>query len=233
VGRNPYPPGYRTAFACSLLLCPQSCRHTSRWAFPRGRATGLPRSAFVPGRVRSCPAADGASSARGVRAAPVPGRGPFWFKPVSTFGSFNFTAVQLALHLQLTIPSAPGSRPPGCWQSRHRLTPSTPLPKERGDVVPQAPHLSVTRDARCGRRRLAEHPARSRRFPSDLRAEQLRTRPRVAPPGSRHPARARVVSLGPRERYEPNWAGEPVWPQISIPAWLLNKTRANLSKASS
>ena len=181
---NSCPAHYRSAFASSLVLYPQPHRFALRLVSPRGRATGLPRSAFVPGRVRSCLSAGGASSATGVGVAPVLGRGPFWFEPVSTFGSLNFTAVRSALHLGLTLPSAPGSRPPRCWQSRRRLTPPPSLPEERGDVVPQASHLSVTRDARCGRRRLAKQPARSQRFPLNLRAEQLRTRHRVARPAS-------------------------------------------------
>jgi hypothetical protein len=48
---NPYPPHYRTAFACSLLLYPPPPRLLLRAAFPTGcpggEATGLPRSAAV------------------------------------------------------------------------------------------------------------------------------------------------------------------------------------------
>ena len=42
---NPYPPYYRAAFASSLLLYPQPHRLALRFAFPCGRATGLPRCA--------------------------------------------------------------------------------------------------------------------------------------------------------------------------------------------
>src|SRR3954454_9800095 len=35
-GLNPYPPGYRTAFASSLILYPPSRRRTLRWAYPKG-----------------------------------------------------------------------------------------------------------------------------------------------------------------------------------------------------
>src|SRR5262245_63359050 len=49
---NPYPPHYRPAFACSLLLYPHPHRLLLRAAFPRGRPPGLPRSADVPGGLR-------------------------------------------------------------------------------------------------------------------------------------------------------------------------------------
>ena len=62
---NPYPPHYKAAFACSILLYPQPYRLTLRRAFPSGRATGLPRSVSVPARVRSGLYAGGASSATG------------------------------------------------------------------------------------------------------------------------------------------------------------------------
>src|SRR5919197_1898041 len=52
--RNPYPPHYRTAFACSLLLDPPCDGRTLRRAFPDGHMTGLPRSAYTPGWVRLC-----------------------------------------------------------------------------------------------------------------------------------------------------------------------------------
>ena len=62
---NPYPPHYKAAFACSILLYPPSYRLTLRLAFPSGRTTGLPRSASVPARVRSGFYAGGAPSATG------------------------------------------------------------------------------------------------------------------------------------------------------------------------
>ena len=62
---DPYPPHYKAAFACSILLYPQPYRLTLRLAFPSGRATGLPRSAFVPARGRSGFCAGGAPSATG------------------------------------------------------------------------------------------------------------------------------------------------------------------------
>lgn len=43
--RCPYLPHYRIAFACSDILYPLSYRLTSRFAFPIGRTSGLPRSA--------------------------------------------------------------------------------------------------------------------------------------------------------------------------------------------
>ena len=62
---NPSPPHDKAAFACSILLYPQPYRLTLRLTFPSGRATGLPRSAFVPARVRSGFYAGGAPSATG------------------------------------------------------------------------------------------------------------------------------------------------------------------------
>jgi hypothetical protein len=44
---NPYPPHYRTAFACSLLLYPPNDGLALRLAFPYGRHTGLPCSVSV------------------------------------------------------------------------------------------------------------------------------------------------------------------------------------------
>ncbi len=64
---NPYPSHYRTAFACSPILCPQPHRHALWFAFPEGRTTGLPCSASIPERVRSCLWAGDARSAAGER----------------------------------------------------------------------------------------------------------------------------------------------------------------------
>jgi hypothetical protein len=62
---NPSPPHDKAAFACSILLAPQPSRLTLRLAFPSGSATGFPRSASVPARVRSGFYAGGAPSATG------------------------------------------------------------------------------------------------------------------------------------------------------------------------
>jgi hypothetical protein len=51
---NPYPPCYRAAFACSLLLYPLPCQVPLQVPFrckPRRRTTGLPRSAGETGLV--------------------------------------------------------------------------------------------------------------------------------------------------------------------------------------
>jgi hypothetical protein len=49
---NSYPPHYKTAFAFSILPCPQPHQLVLRLAFPpshlRGRTMGLPRSASEP-----------------------------------------------------------------------------------------------------------------------------------------------------------------------------------------
>jgi hypothetical protein len=60
---NPCPPGYRAAFACSLVLYPQPYRLALRLAFPRGRATGLPRCVAETAWVRPRLYAGGSSSA--------------------------------------------------------------------------------------------------------------------------------------------------------------------------
>ncbi len=41
---GPYPPHYKTAFACSLLLYPHRCRRALRPSYPHGGDTGLPCS---------------------------------------------------------------------------------------------------------------------------------------------------------------------------------------------
>ena len=46
--RCPYLPHYRIAFACSDILYPLSYRLALRLAFPKGRTSGLPRSARIP-----------------------------------------------------------------------------------------------------------------------------------------------------------------------------------------
>jgi hypothetical protein len=76
-GKHPCPIHYRPAFASSLLLYPQPHRRALRFAFPGGEATGLPRSADVPGWVRSYLSAGGASSASGEFGAPELDHVPF------------------------------------------------------------------------------------------------------------------------------------------------------------
>ncbi len=45
---NPYPPHYKVAFAFSIFLCLLPYRHFLQFGFPYGRATGLPRSVWIP-----------------------------------------------------------------------------------------------------------------------------------------------------------------------------------------
>src|SRR5262249_22471444 len=81
---NPCPADYRPAFASSLPLYPQPRRLTLRLAFPRGRATGFPRSAGgTPGWFRSRLSAGGAPAASEEFGASDPGHVPFWPKPNS------------------------------------------------------------------------------------------------------------------------------------------------------
>jgi hypothetical protein len=118
---NPYPAHYRPAFACSLLLYPPPLGLASRFAFPAGRpageTTGLPRSAGVTVRVRSCFSAGGASAAPEKFGASGLDHLPFWSKRLSTLRLASLTAFT-STSLVLTIPHDPGSQPPGCWESR-------------------------------------------------------------------------------------------------------------------
>ena len=51
--RNPYPPHYKEAFASSTILTRSPIGSPYGSLSPKGRTTGLPRSARVPARVRS------------------------------------------------------------------------------------------------------------------------------------------------------------------------------------
>ena len=74
---NPYPPHYRAAFAFSPLLYPLPHRGHLALPLPRGTALGLPRSVYIPVRVRSHLFAGGASSASDETTAPDPDHLPF------------------------------------------------------------------------------------------------------------------------------------------------------------
>src|SRR5919108_4820277 len=103
-GLTSYPPHYRAALACSLILCPLPQGPLLRGAVPAalvcavGRATGLPRSADVPGWRRSRLYAGGSTSAPDEFGASGPGHMPFWPKPDSTFG-LSFVTTLTAVHL--------------------------------------------------------------------------------------------------------------------------------------
>ena len=81
-----YPPRYRAALACSLILAPLPRRSLSRETVPSsvaceaGKAVGLPRSADVPEWVRSRLYAGGSPSAPQEFGACGPGHVPFWPK---------------------------------------------------------------------------------------------------------------------------------------------------------
>ena len=137
---NPYPPHYRAAFACSLLLYPQPHRLTLRLAFPCGRATGLPRCAVETAWVRSCLYAGGSPS------APEEFRAP---DLTTTFFGQSLSA-PLARPRDdacgsspgLTLPRPPGPQLPWCWQSRPRLALRSPSRRMRircpeGSVPPR------------------------------------------------------------------------------------------------
>jgi hypothetical protein len=80
-GRNGYPDHYDQALAFSAILYPASRELPLRSAFldfnELRRRSGLPRSAFIPERVRSRLSAGGASSASGDLPAPELGHLPF------------------------------------------------------------------------------------------------------------------------------------------------------------
>jgi hypothetical protein len=46
---NPYPPHYRMAFACSIVLCPPSHQFALRLAFPGGGRRGYHVPCAYPG----------------------------------------------------------------------------------------------------------------------------------------------------------------------------------------
>ena len=100
----------------------------------------------------------------------------FWSKPVSTFGLFLVTTFA-AIHLgwPYHAPLVPDRRGAG---SRDLGSRSGRYPEGYGYVVPRAPHPPVARDARLGRRLLAEQQVLS---PPSRRATQFPRHPRVAP----------------------------------------------------
>ena len=107
---NPYPPHYRTTFACSLLLYPPCDGLALRLAFPIGHGTGLPRSAYTPGWVRLCLLRRWPCCLRGERIQlPYRSTVPVWLKPLSIFGLYFLTTFNSSSHL-LAIPSDPSSR---------------------------------------------------------------------------------------------------------------------------
>lgn len=58
---NPYPFQYGMAFAFSIFPYLLLYRHSLRFGFPCGRATGLPRSVSIPVCFRLCLYAEGAN----------------------------------------------------------------------------------------------------------------------------------------------------------------------------
>jgi hypothetical protein len=113
---NPCPARYRPAFACSRILYPQPHRRALRRAFPRG---GELRAYHVPHRY---PGGLGRASrpvARHLRQgnaeAPAPGHvpfGPSLSAPYASVLACRTSRPLPALHLKLTVPPAPGPRPP-------------------------------------------------------------------------------------------------------------------------
>jgi len=112
---NPCPSGYRTAFACSLILYPPSPGLALRFAVPRdpegsrGETTGLPRSVLVAVWVRSRLFAGGAASAPGDLITPGLDHVPFWPKRVSILRLLDMTTFTSASR-KLTVPHVPGAR---------------------------------------------------------------------------------------------------------------------------
>lgn len=97
---SPYPAHYRQAFAFSVFLYPQhpqrSLRSTCR--FRRHYGLTLFRLNFRAGRpppIRRRPAVHDDPGIKGF----IPGRVPFWFKPVSTFGLLSMTTFNRGSHM--------------------------------------------------------------------------------------------------------------------------------------
>ena len=102
---NPYPSGYGTAFASSLLLYPQPRWRTLRLAFP---AQGGLRAYYVPrmhqGWFRLCLFAGGSTAAAGEGGHPCTRPLTFWFKPLSAFGLLDLTTF-ISSSPELAMPS--------------------------------------------------------------------------------------------------------------------------------
>src|SRR5258708_22335655 len=81
VGYVSYPSHYRRAFACSILLCPQSHRQFLRTAFPQREDYGFIMFCLRTMRwVRSCLFAGGCLSAMGGRESLPSYPRAFWLK---------------------------------------------------------------------------------------------------------------------------------------------------------
>jgi hypothetical protein len=178
-----YPPHYRAALACSLILPPLSHGPFLRATVPSsvvceaGRTTGLPRSADVPEWGRSRLYAGGSSSAPQEFGACEPVHVPFWPKRDSSLRLFLCddaydasdkltwstrswfpTALLLVVAMRTRVLNSP--------------------PQGGGYVVPGASHSTVTGAARPGRILLAEQQVLSVGPPTAI---QLHRRLRVAP----------------------------------------------------
>jgi hypothetical protein len=154
---NPYPPHYRPAFASSAFLCPHPLQPSLRSACPLGRLdTGLPCSARITGRVRSCLSA-GRVSVRAAlsRQAGPPFSAPFWPEPkLSPDGSLKPNDVyQQFTYVDRTFQAL---LPDGVRLGRRHLTSRLGLAFRRATLSRQPSHLAVASHARVGRLPLAK-----------------------------------------------------------------------------
>ncbi len=121
----------------------------------------------TPGGVRPRLSAGGATSARGVMAAPLPGHMPFGSSLSASLACCLLRRLSSGSP-ELAIPSNPSSRPPRGWQSQRPLAVQLPAQTDRGYIVPGAPHPRVTPDARPGRVPVAEHRIILDKYSCDL-----------------------------------------------------------------
>src|SRR5262249_9168219 len=118
---NSYPPRYRVAFASSRVPYPPPHRLALRLTFPRGRETGLPRSARVPVDELGSTCSPVARHLREtIRARLHLATSLSWAKPFSPFGLLVLKTF-ISSSLPLAMSSRPSSRPP--WGSQS-CTPS-------------------------------------------------------------------------------------------------------------
>jgi hypothetical protein len=162
-----YPCAYRKAFASSLIPDPPPRKRFSRTRVPPQWCVGKEGCGpyFVP---LHDPRGEGGASRpvvqrpwQGNAKAPAPDHVPFWFEPVSSFGSSNittFNSTSACFHLG---PRLSCSRPPCAAGSRRVGSRSHGRPCGRGYVVPRASDTVACR----GRKLLTEQEVTAITFP--------------------------------------------------------------------
>ena len=104
-GLNPYPLGYRAAFASSLILYPPSHRQPPCGGpTPRGGRRAYHVLRMNHGWFRLCLSAGGPTATAGEGRTPCTWPRTFWFKPLSAFGLLDLTTF-ISSSLELAMPS--------------------------------------------------------------------------------------------------------------------------------